>query len=711
MDHISACSRVLACAVLVTLSLGLASAASSTFRIAHQADWHAKRGFYVQFECVADGSSACELNKARLALGVADGKIWRFIVADEAWQLDQPYLLRAEMKPDEARLWLNGKEIGVSPGKLEPADCDMHFSSITPWESGPTDYVVFVDCLKLTQGSRSESLMFREESLRHMGLVVFEPQTPRRSTWRLAAGRKVTLEALFRLVKRPDIQSLAPYIDRYGQSRYADWPSKIKSDEDLRKSVSYEDTRLREMGQVTGYDKYGGWLSAGWKEEGTGFYRVVKRNGIWWFVTPEGNPCFYVGLCTVSAVPWESTLITGRESLFEWLPHRTDPYAPGWIKNAMGESDNCDYLSFGVPNMVAKYGPEWKSKAEEVVRRRMSCWGFSGVGKWGEVKGLPVVPVLNRAGVPNVADHPDIFDPEVRARFEQVLRKQIESRLNDPMVVGWSLGNEIHEIIKAKEIEDILAKTAAPPIKRALIDKALEEHGNDLAALCSAWNVTAHSKGGILSLSKEALYDRSLKAPAANVEKMRQFYASRYYEFVHRTVKRIDPNHLYFGFWIVPGWWENEADWRVSAPHCDVIGYDLYTYDHTDKLLMRLAKETDKPIFCGEFSFPAYYKGMRGFGVYPVFAVDDVDSGDKYARWLRQAAQNPYCVGALWFHYRDQPLTGRGPGSGLQLVHGEHYAFGVIDVADWPKWNLVERMRKANTSAAGWRSAAMQAGK
>jgi hypothetical protein len=100
---------------------------------------------------------------------------------------------------------------------------------------------------------------------------------------------------------------------------------------------------------------------------------------------------------------------------------------------------------------------------------------------------------------------------------------------------------------------------------------------------------------------------------------------------------------------------------------------------------------------------------MRGFGAYSVFADDDADSGDKYAKWLEQAARNPYCVGALWFHYRDQMLTGRGPGSGLKLVLGEHFAFGTVDVADRPKWDLVERMRKANTSAAKWRMDAARA--
>lgn len=695
MGDLATSIRVLA--ILALVSFAAAAEAANTFHVVSQYDWAAKQGFYINLECSAIEGDVCRLRQIKLALGVADGKSWRFIVATPEWQFDHAYTVKAVVSPKEARLSLDGTGLGVSQGVFAPLDGAMQVNSMQPWASSPTDYLVFVDSFRATSGGRTEKLSFEQESARPMGLVLFEPQSPRRVVWQLRGDQPLTIEAVFRLVKRPDINTLAPYIDRYGQCRYADWPGKIKSDDDLRKSADEESARLAKMGEVTGYDKYGGYLNPGWKENATGFYGVTKRDGFWWFVSPEGNPCFYVGLCTVSTLPWESTLITGRESLFEQLPPKT---VQGWVKNAMGEKDGCDYLSFAGPNMAIKYGDSWQTKADDVIRKRMKCWGFSGVGKWAEVKGLPVVPVLNRSGVPNAAEHPDVFDPEVKSKFEDVLRKQIEPRLKDPMVVGWSLGNEIAEIVKAKEIEDILARPAASPIKRALVDHVLAgAYAGDVAKMSSAWGATAKTA--------DDLYVAALKSPPGDVEKMRQFYASRYYEFIYRTVKRIDPNHLYFGFWIVPGWWENEADWRISAPYCDIIGYDLYTYDHTDKLLMRLAKETDKPIFCGEFSFPAYYAGRRGFGVYPVFADDEADSGDNYARWVRQAAQNPYCVGTMWFHYRDQMLTGRGPGSGLQLVLGEHYSFGTVDVADRPKWDLVERMRKANVSAARWRLDAM----
>lgn len=213
--------------------------------------------------------------------------------------------------------------------------------------------------------------------------------------------------------------------------------------------------------------------------------------------------------------------------------------------------------------------------------------------------------------------------------------------------------------------------------------------------MAQAWKVEANTR--------EALHAAALQAPDGDLERLRCFYADAYYAFIYQTVKEVDPNHLYFGFWIVPGWWENADDWRISARYCDVIGYDRYSHEFADTQLLDLMKEAGKPVLCGEFSFPAWYGGERGFGLYGVWSQDDKASGEEYRSWVQAAARNPYCVGVSWFQYRDQPLTGRGPGRGATLVQGEHYAFGAVDMADRPKWDLVERMRDANLAAARWR--------
>jgi uncharacterized protein (TIGR03437 family) len=55
-----------------------------------------------------------------------------------------------------------------------------------------------------------------------------------------------------------------------------------------------------------------------------------------------------------------------------------------------------------------------------------------------------------------------------------------------------------------------------------------------------------------------------------------------------------------------------------------------------------------------------------------------------------------------WFEYRDEPVSGRGflGETDLDLVEGEDYAFGMVDVADRPKYDLVNPVRTTNLAMA-----------
>lgn len=682
--------KILALALAI-LFINLAMAEVNRLYIVSQYDWGAKTGFYLDFENSSEGATPCKLENLALILGIGDGANWRFISTKPNWQLDKDYRVKAIIDSQKGELYLDGKLVGKSEGAFRPTKGEITLYHIPGWAKGKADYLIIVKDISLSSSERRKSFHFSE---RPLALFLFEPQEVQTIPWDTKGSLEI--EATFRLIAYPDIKKLSPFIDRYGQCIYANWKGKIKSDEDLKKSFEEERKILSSMSEPKGYDRFGGYELAGWKEKGTGFFRVVKRNRFWWLISPEGNPCFYIGLCGVPTLNWEMTPVSDREFLFEWLPPKEGIYSACWGRGVWGTSPSDEYVAFHTANMIRKYGENWRNIALDLTSRRLKLWGFSGVGKWGEMEGMPFLPVLHRWDVPSLVRHPDVFDPEVQARFRESLRRQIEPRKNDPFVVGWSLGNEYDEIISREEIREILAKSPEVPAKRALLDYALKEiYNGDWEAMGRAWKIEAKSK--------EDIYSSKPNPPAEDLEKMRLFYAERYYEFIYRTIKEIDPNHLYFGFWIVPGWWESEVDWRVSAKFCDVIGYDLYSSEFMSDWIRKLVEETDKPIICGEFSYPAFYNGERGFGLYGVWARDDAHSGELYERWLRDASRNPYCLGVSWFFYRDQPLTGRGPGRGTDLVYGEHYAFGMVDVGDRPKWDLVKRVREANLSAIKWR--------
>ncbi len=668
---------------------------SHRYHFASQHDWQARLGFYLSLENESEGP-VCDTGTLRLVLGVGDGKGWRFIVASPRWEWDRDYHVQARIFHDEAILYLNGQVIGRSAGGFKPGEGTLDVGIVPAWASAPTTYYANSQVTISAGKDKPATLSLRPNPAIPEPVRMFNPETlwgQSTQVTNFSAVPPITIEVRFRLRRLPDWKQFQPYIDRYGQCRYLQTPSKVRRDDDLRRSLEEEQRLLKQWGVPTDYDAYGGYRKAGWRESATGFYRVVHRDGFWWLITPEGNPCFYLGVCSVPALTWEKTPVSEREAVFEWLPPREGKTAELWGRDVWGEQAGTDYVCLHAANLMRRFGNDWKEQSVQLARQRLLTWGFSGVGKWDRLENFPHAPVLNRWGIPTLVRHPDIFDPVIQAQFREHLRRQIEPYRNSPWVLGWSLGNEYDEIVTREETLQILRLPGAPAGKRALIDFALEKlYQNSLSRLSAAWKMEARDRS--------ALYTSQPIPPDQDVETLRRFLADRYYAWIYRTVKEIDPNHLYFGFWVVPGWWENEEDWMMSARHCDVLGYDLYAPEFADNPMKQLISRIDKPVLCGEFSFPPYHDGARAYGRYHVWAKDEREAGELYARWVRDAAQHPACVGVMWFQYRDQPLTGRGPGRGNVLVIGEHYAFGLVDFTDRPKWEMLRRMREVNLKAA-----------
>lgn len=698
----NAVARILGAAILLRLLFPTAALATDcTFTLADQSNWAARTGFYMDLENTAAGSSKyCKLKTMTVAVGVANGSQWRFIVANPKWRLDHDYTAKAVIAPARFELYLDGRRLGhVASGFAGLPDRALLADSAPSWAAGCASYVPTQSSLEATaSGGASVAETFTSAG-RPVPLMLLAPSSISRNVpFPYAGGASVTVTAVFRLTATSaDPKTYAPYVDTYGQGIYASFPGKIRADSDLRSAAAEEQKKLAGWGVPTGYDAWGGVLNAGWRDAATRFFHVVQHGGVWWLISPAGNPCFYIGLDTGPLTTGNNTPITGREWEFAALPPQAAPYNSAWSSGDWGNKGIAS-VSFDTWNMIRKYGSDaWRTTAANLTIQRVKAWGFSGFAKWaGDAGSLPLLPVLEGYNVPLLTRHADIFDAHVQELLRASLRQQMQARVNDPSILGWSYGSEYKEIVTPDEIAGILGMGGAVPAKRALVDQALSAvYGRNAAAMGAAWGVT----GGRAA----DLYNALPKPPVADIETLRQYYADRYYGFIYQTVKSIDPNHLYFGSWMVPGWWVNAADWRLMAAHLDVMGYDRYAPVFEDSRLRSLAKSTGKPIFLGEFSFPPSYNLLRGYGVYPeASATDDADAGAQYRTMLEAASRNPWCVGAAWFEYRDEPVSGRGFAgeTGRRLVEGEDYAFGLVDVADRPKYDLVEQVRATNLAMA-----------
>ena len=79
-----------------------------------------------------------------------------------------------------------------------------------------------------------------------------------------------------------------------------------------------------------------------------------------------------------------------------------------------------------------------------------------------------------------------------------------------------------------------------------------------------------------------------------------------------------------------------------------------------------------------------FWEGLVGVG-------SEKERGPAYARYLRAVADNPDFLGAHWFQYLDEPLTGR-------TLDGENAHVGFVTVADLPYEEFVAAARGANLS-------------
>jgi hypothetical protein len=98
-------------------------------------------------------------------------------------------------------------------------------------------------------------------------------------------------------------------------------------------------------------------------------------------------------------------------------------------------------------------------------------------------------------------------------------------------------------------------------------------------------------------------------------------------------------------------------------------------------------RSLDKPVLITEFHFGSRDRGPFWGGVAEVY--NEQQRGEAYQRFLAEAAKEPNIVGAHWFQYLDQPVTGR-------LLDGENGHIGLVGITDLPFTGFVDAVRKAN---------------
>jgi hypothetical protein len=496
-------------------------------------------------------------------------------------------------------------------------------------------------------------------------------------------------------------------VDTYGQYTRSTWPEKIADDAALKKAARTADPTSP---AVPGY---GGVARPGLKA--TGWFGVVKSQGAWTMVTPDGKAFFSLGVNAV-AIDGGMTYVEGRKGMFQDLPPANGPlskfYGKGDDRSDNGsQRDNGknhgQWFDFYRANLQRTYGDAWPAMWAKVTLDRLRGWGFNTLGNWSDPSlftahriayTVPVLITGDFASVSTGYDYwgrmPDPFDTRFAAAATAAAAKASKGVRDDPWLLGYFADNELAWAGQGPQGRWGLATGAlklgpGSPAKQAFV-ASLRKKYSDAGKLGAAWGVALASWDQLLAANFNApVPAEAHPAIAADYIDFLTLYAETYFRTVAAALKKADPHHLFLGGRLAVRTPEVEA---ACARYCDVVSINAYADLPEHGLDVAAFKRMDKPVMVTEFHFGSADRGPFGNGVAAV--ANEAERGKAYARFVDAAKASGVIVGTHWFDFADQPVTGR-------ILDGENSHIGLVGITDIPFAGFVQDVTKANRRAAG----------
>ena len=244
-----------------------------------------------------------------------------------------------------------------------------------------------------------------------------------------------------------------PFIDKYGQYILKEWPGKVHSDKDFKKSIATEKKLEKELASQVGFSRYGGWKD-GPKFEATGRFRTIEYEGRWWFVDPDGYLFWSHGVTCVG-IGFAAQTPTERDPrVFQDLPAEDDKefgqfHSKRDVEHYYALLEDVPHYEFTQSNLYRKYGKDWRRKFVEQDIKRLKYCHLNTIGAWSDdeilaQKQIPYTAMIHYEYAFAAQKLPDPFDPETRAGLRKSIREYPVNLKNDPWCIGAFVNNELH---------------------------------------------------------------------------------------------------------------------------------------------------------------------------------------------------------------------------------------------------------------------------
>ncbi len=470
-----------------------------------------------------------------------------------------------------------------------------------------------------------------------------------------------------------------PVMDKFGQRIYNQWNGKVSDSIQLRTHLTKEKKQLKDL-YSTERDSFGGIIEKN-NYKATGFFYITENNGKWWFITPNGNRFWSLGVtCLRPKYPRSAvTMVKNREFLFEALPPKSVPYS--------GAYDGDTTVNFYYWNVLRKYDslPAWRN----FLFRRMKAWGLNTIGNWSEKT------ILKQSRMPFTysfrttrnkkltfkGNLSDVFNPEWEKYIDSVFSEAAEWRDN-PYLLGYFVDNEA-----GWGNPKLLEKLPENCPTRKEWENMIKKQYKTIENLNKNWNTNFKTWEAIKNHRKNIKNEAFKKDMTA----FEAHYAKQYFKLISNTLKKHDPNHLYLGCRFTK---------RVKPAHilkqagkyCDVVTVNVYSLIPENERMKTWYNLTRRPILIGEHHLPK--KSNRQLPPhYQTFTSNE--RNHYYKQYVKTWAEMPFSVGCHWYQLVDQHITGRAS-------NGENQVIGLVDITDQPHNEMIEAIKHSSKNIYKW---------
>jgi len=273
-----------------------------------------------------------------------------------------------------------------------------------------------------------------------------------------------------------------------------------------------------------------------------GFFQVGERAGHWWFISPQGEPFFSIGMNHIDSATlrYASNVEIWRtryeNSERKWLETGVAPNLRAWAFNSVG----------WVQEVVIR---------TPTIHRHSRNWNYEQY-QWLGMPYCHLLPFAETHQWEVETCHPDFFSKDFEEWCDYVVRDSCQRMADDPKLIGYFY-----------------------------VD-------------CPTWTHGGQAKW------RGPLFDpKKLESQTGRDELFA--LASRYYKVTHDAIRRYDKNHLILGDRYELRAPLAEEVLKAALPYVDVISFQYFAGPaEVGKEFQRFQKLTAKPLLLADASIP-----------------------------------------------------------------------------------------------------------